>query len=417
MSRLMRLPSGLLIPASSFLRRAQPTLIWKAKTSSYIAKGAGSLTLSGNEITDVIRAAAVEGDGRAVDDSMGIWEAATNLHPFGGFETLSDGWSASDAGTITRVSADAKFGSWCLEVNTTDATDGALFNHWTNPLTATQGVTYVTSVWLKAKAGGDVGKTVILLVFTSGGDVEIFGHDCVLTADWKRYALAVTYANAGHTKAVMTCRDNSGQGGFDFYLDGVQYEEQPIATPYIDTDGAGATRSAARVRMPASLIDETQGWFAARVRLNWANTDDPSGDPVVFQWADDANNFLELRYDTVNDQWEFQRRDGGGTAEVAVADTFSKGDIVTLIARWEAGTLYVSVDGAAFASQAGGNVPTLTAGDFDIGSSAGSAEHIDGDVLWVACGTGTLTDGDAAYMHNRWQVNVPSTLRRLLEAV
>ena len=67
-----------------------------------------ALTLSGNEIEDVVREAALEGDGRAVEASYGLWEATTNLVTNGGFETNTTGWNEQGS-TTTRVTAQQKF--------------------------------------------------------------------------------------------------------------------------------------------------------------------------------------------------------------------------------------------------------------------------------------------------------------------
>src|SRR3990167_8608460 len=70
------------------------------------------LTLSGNEITDAVRRAGVEGDGVSPSDfSLGIWEATTNLCTNGGFETNTTGWTTSGTSTIERSTAQAKFGA------------------------------------------------------------------------------------------------------------------------------------------------------------------------------------------------------------------------------------------------------------------------------------------------------------------
>jgi hypothetical protein len=82
--------------------------------------GAGpSVTVSGNEITDVIRAAALQGDGRtSPDSSFGVWETTTNQIANGGAESNVTGWNQSGATTLTQDGTWAKFGAKSLKVQT-----------------------------------------------------------------------------------------------------------------------------------------------------------------------------------------------------------------------------------------------------------------------------------------------------------
>jgi hypothetical protein len=58
----------------------------------------------------------------------------------------------------------------------------------------------------------------------------------------------------------------------------------------------------------------------------------------------------------------------------------------------------ISLGGVAFTSVSNASIPVLSATLFDIGSRAASL-WIASDVHWFACGTGTLTDADAAAIH------------------
>lgn len=388
---------------SPYLRNADPTFVWHADKGLSLAKPGGSLTLSGNEITDAVRAAGAQGDGRAVPDgSFGIWEATTNLIKNGGFETNLDNWTAIDAGVRTRVTADKKFGAACCEVNTTDATDGVQYDD--GALEATQGKTYTISAWLKAKAAGDVGKTVTALAQSSGGVFEIFTNTYVLTADWVRHTWQVTWAEAAHTKATLQWRDNSGQGGFDFYVDGVQYEEQPIATPYIETDGATAARAGAVVTAPSSVFTETQGWCAMLIRQGWAAS--PAGPNIHMDWADAPLTRVVLRMQVTTTKLEVAT--GSGTAQATFAAPVVVGTLYLLIGKWDADNVYASAEGGAFVSAArvGDGPPNNPAATFSLGRwFGGDNYHMDGDILWAACGKGTLSDADAAYIAAKYKEN------------
>jgi len=359
-----------------------------------------ALTLSGNEITDATRAAAIQGDGVATpDSSFGMWEAITNKVTNGGFETNLTDWSKIlDTGeTLTRITTDYKFGIACMQVDIpAGGTQGAAFGAVVEAVP--QNDIWTASVWLKAKTGGDVGKTVEIYLNATGSADSSFAS-CVLTADWKRFSTTTTFASAGGTGWYVHVRSNAAQA-VGILVDGLQVEIRPMATPYVETDGATAARTAARIRTAvAGLVNATQSWVALRLRMGWVNTADPSATPTLFQWKDDANNLIELRFDTATDQWKLQRRDGGGTGVVTFADTFALSDFITVIAAWDSGNLKLSIDGSVFTSVAGTNIPALAATTADIGSSAGSAQHIDSDIKWFACGTGTLTDAQAATIH------------------
>lgn len=350
--------------------------------------GGGSLTLSGNEITDALRTTNTEGDGyTGSDSSMGIWEATTNVHANGGAETNTTGWTARASTTMTRDTARAKFGAASLKCAITGSGGGANY-----AITLAASTQYSLSFWVYA----DGANHSIDSTLTDGIDQSLaMAGGTATNGVWTKFSAQGTTDT--HTARTLEILSNNASG--TFFIDGVQLETKPIATPYKHTDGGTAARSAARVQWPATYVDETVGGMAFRVSPGWLNTARTGANPVLWQWKDDANNLLELRYDVANARWEFQRRNGGGTAEVTVADTFAADADITVIATWDASNIKLSVDGAAFTSQAGANIPTLAATLSDIGSSAGTAEHFDGRVRWAASYTTLLTDGNATSLH------------------
>lgn len=354
-----------------------------------------SLTLSGNEITDAVRAAGLSGDGLSPEGSTGIWEATTNLVTNGGLETNTTGWAGLiGTETIARVTSQAKFGAASLETITPGGVsyEGCRAGDYT----VSPSTTYTASVWVKGSGGtlafaAEERNSGVYVTQTAGGPFTP-------GSSWERKSVTFT-TNSSTNRIRFKVYASGSIQALTFYVDGAQLEAQPLATPYVETNGGTASRSAARVRIPATYLDETQAWVAARVRMGWVNTADPSGNPALFDWRDDANNLIQVRFDTTNNQWELQRRNGGGTGEATTADTFALSDVVTVIAAWDASNLKVSVDGSAFTSAAAANIPTLAASTADVGSVAGSSEHIDADLFWFACGTGTLADADAATIH------------------
>lgn len=366
------------------------------------------LTLSGNEITDGVRAAALQGDGRSPDGSMGIWEATTNLCANGGFETaLSSGdtWAARGTGvSVARVTSDAKFGAACAS-----CTMGASWqSDWGIAILGTDipvspSTVYTVSAWVKS----DGVKAVTIKVYERDGGGTPIGSPIIgqssTSLSWTKVSLTYTSnASAAYAQLIIGT-SGSSDVSFTFYVDGVQVEQQPLATPYVETNGATASRSQAGVQAPASLIDETQGWIAARIRYPWAaasvNTA-PTGAPRVFNWGNYASDFLALAVENIaGAKFTLSRHATVDTNRCNVAATFAAGDTVTVIAAWTSTTLKLSVNGAAFTSQAQADIPVIPETLFYIGRDITSVQTGDEDFFWVACGLGTLTDADAAAIH------------------
>lgn len=172
-------------------------------------------------------------------------------------------------------------------------------------------------------------------------------------------------------------------------------------SPTFNGDGSCTIDSTGndRVQAPASLLDETQGWVAVLIEPTWASTALPNAAPIAFEWrnASAPANQLNL-YRASATQWEADGIRNGTITTAKVAAAHDAGDPVTLIAAWTDTTVALSVDGGAFTTSArGGTVggsalPAL----FEIGERNASSLHIEAAVFWFACGTGTLTDADAA---------------------
>lgn len=345
-----------------------------------------SLTVSGNEITDASRAAGTAGDGLLNDSSFGIWEATTNLVTNGGFETNATGWNAVSA-AIARVTAQFKFGAASGEIVSSNlvANEGAYHN-----FTATAAV-YTVSAWVRGAAGG----TVRMAVRDSGGLNPQTGTAVTLTSSWQRITLTTTALTAATWRCYV---ETNVQQNITFQADGVQAELQPLATPYVHTDGATAARAAARVRAPVSLIDETQAWVAARLRMGWASTTPPTTIPYFFEFIDDSSNRLTCYYSA--GALAMDRGSAGVFQTLTRATAWAAGATPTIIFAWTATQLKVSFDGSAFTTIASATIPTMAASTFGVcNAGAAATNQIDSDILWFACGTGTLTDGDAAVIH------------------
>lgn len=367
---------------NAFPPTSSESFIWPAKDAS----GYGAnVTLSGNEITDTLRALGVQGDGRlAPDSSVGIWAATTNLVLNGGAETNITGWNGYSGATVARDLSRSKFG--VASVLVTPSTPNTGGGPGVTVLAATQ---YTYSAWVYSPTGG-----TYYIQLTDGIDQGLAGPDTIVPAGvWTRVvATGTTDSHTARNLWVFSRNDAN-----PFYMDGAQVEAQATATPYVHTDGATATRAAAVVTAPSSVLSGSQGWFAARVR--WAVS--PAVNANIASWGVTANDRLGLTWIAGTTSLHIGSVVGGvvqPSADVAVpggvAGTF------TVIGCWTATGVKISVNGAPFVSVVS-LVPPIAGATFNIGSRADTGgNQLGGDVLWFAAGTGTLTDTDDSVINS-----------------
>lgn len=361
--------------------------------------------LSGNEITDVKRLAALTGDGRAYPDgSMGIWKAATNLCTNGGIETNMTGWSTLGTNTIARSTAQKKFGAASLIATYQDNTNLARFG-----ITITA-VAHVGSVWVYIPSDYDGGGVRMLASSGFVGNTILnSAHDQADMSkrdQWQRIWHSFI-PDAGDLAGFPTVLQTGAAptAGKFIYVDGLQIEVGYRPSPYIETDGATAVRAKGRIQASASLLDETQGWFAFRFRPGWDTASEPSGGAsleFIFAWLDDGVNVLYCFYNEATNALHFVRAVGGANTTVTLPWSPEYEIPATIVIAWTATQLKLSLDGGAFASIANTHIPTLAATLFDFGSGGtilSPDKEFDGDILWAAWGTGTLSDADAAFLH------------------
>lgn len=349
----------------------------------------GSLTLSGNEITDALRAVNTQGDGLSNDSSMGIWPAATNLNDNGNATTNTTGVTDHSSTTTRVTSGVVKFGTTAFSVISGNAAANEGPSQLVNgALAATQ---YTVSAWAWLVSGAAT--VQVALDDTVGGHQA--GSAVVLTATPQRITVTATTGIAGINIASYV--ETSVQQVGTWRIGGWQVETGARATPYIQTDGGDATRAAARVQLPVKgLFTSTQGWIAIRIRYGWGSV---PANATVFSWADSANERIELVY--ITNQWVGLKRTGGvGGNAAAAVNTPAVGDLDTLVLAWTGGTLGLSRAGLAFVSVANTSIPTTTATLMDLGQSTQAAGRFQSsDDFWFATGSGTLTNSDAAMIN------------------
>jgi hypothetical protein len=370
--------------------------------------GTNAMTFSGNEITDKTRATDTQGDGRQPpDSSTGIWEGTTNMIANGGAESFaSSNTTAGGTGTITitRSTGTSKFGAASFKIVTdgTGANQGIFWSNGTR-ITVSGSTTYTFSVWAKGAVGGEATRVLINWYDSGGTFLAQTSNHITLTTSWQQYT--VTGTSPSTAASAWPNFGASGTLAYTAWLDGAQFEQKPIATPYVETNGGTASRAAARVRAPSSSLNATQGWFATRFRMGFASTSTTAlaaaaGESLrLAAWQDDANNRVVLTLNGSNQLALTRTSGGGGGGAVSTAQTFNAGGMMTVVGKWDSGNVYISVNGGAFVSAANTNIPTLAATTFDIGSDSGSLAFVDSDNMWTAAGTGTLSDADAAALN------------------
>lgn len=356
-----------------------------------------TLTVSGNEITDAVRVANVQGDGRAApDSSFGIWEATTNLCTNGGFKTNLTGWIPSGGNTIARSTAQAKFGAASHLGTYQNNVQFCWF-----PVTLTASV-HTFSVWIYVPTAFDgAGLDAKVQGFVGATGTLLSGVDMSKRDQWQRVAFTFTpVVGALNGEFVIWNTGANPTPGRFIYLDGFQIEQKSFATPYVETDGATASRSAARVQAPASLLNATQGAFVFRWSPGWGTTAMPGGGTgtrTIYDLRDDANNRITCRFDEATRTFVIDRlAAGAGASASSAAQTFALDSDGTVEFVWTATQVKVSVNGGAHVAVGNTSIPTLAATLADIGSQGGTVNHIDGRCKWAATLVGALTDVDAA---------------------
>lgn len=373
------------------------------------------LTVSGNEVTDASRALALTlpvnasgqmCDGRLNDGSFGIRRAATNGFRHGQCDAAtSPGWNTSTTGVVASVDAStpAPFSPQSIKYVMDGTASSQSIQARTNAgLAAAAGTVGVGSIYFKGVAGATY-TTNMRWNNTDATTNDAGSLTFTATGDWQLLTPPIFPVPAGKTGDFLsiivripggTTRAETVHAAHPMLETG-----QSVVAPYVATSGgATATHAAGRVQAPASLLDETQGWVAMRVRMGYACDAALTQNNVFFEWQDSANERIVLDYvRTPTKQWRLARVHGGTFQPVTSAvQTFAAGDLVTLVAAWDAGTVKVSVNGGAFISAGAALTPTLAAALFDIGSAGAASLVMDGDVLAFAGGTGPLTNADAA---------------------
>lgn len=172
---------------------------------------------------------------------MGFYApGTTNLVTNGGFETNTTGWSdGAGVNTLTRSTEQAKIGVASAKL-TRDAAE-ADSNCGFTSITLGSAVLHTFSSWVYIPTAFD--GTGVRLSFGgsfTGGVGDDADADLSLRDQWQRISATITPDPADLSGLFVFRLDNS-TGVKVAYADGVQVEEGTL-TPYVETDGATATR-------------------------------------------------------------------------------------------------------------------------------------------------------------------------------
>ena len=344
----------------------------------------GKLTIA-NAITDVTRLAGVEGDGAAYpDSSVGVWPAATNLVTNGGFETNTTGWAIKAGGeTLARVTTTSKFGSACAQITLAGLLGYEGLAGIQN-LALVNGTVYTAGAWVWCETG-----TLNLRIrVINVASVAIGTTTFVATTTPQRVSVTVTAtADTPFNVEILT---NGAQTG-RLRVDGVSCYASAIDMPYIETDGGTASRSAGSITaIPAGVLDETQMWVMARIRVDSTQT----GSGRIFSFGDSSNERLEMIITSTTNRTSTLRQTGGaGATASAASGTIAVGDAATYIGGWDANFCYAANNGAALTSAANTSIPTLSATDAALGKQGFASSGYPGVSLkWLAIGRAAPTD-------------------------
>jgi hypothetical protein len=155
-----------------------------------------------------------------------------------------------------------------------------------------------------------------------------------------------------------------------------------------------------RVIGPIGVTDETQGWVACRLHWGYASGALPHATVVHMIFGDNTTNRLTLTTNATQHAMGRLSANVGASVNLTHGG-FSSGAATTIIGTWTAVELKISKDGAAFIGAANSSIPVLATPTFDLGTGGTLFANLESNnpYYWVAMGTGTLSDANAATIH------------------
>lgn len=302
-----------------------------------------------------------------------------NISPW---STAQNGSTLPSVGTPTA--SDPFGGSTATEVTFGDTSAAAAYSLLYQAFTAAT-ATYNSSIWIKAKAAGDIGKKIFLYQYDTAVRNMV---TITLTAAWQRVATPPTTAmaaGAGRQWTIGTL--GSAGGGIDqvgtigCVLFGPQLEQQLYPTSYIPNpyNSGVMLRTYEYIAFnPTGALSASQGTVSLWVYID--NIKNKSGSSYIsfFNHSNGGANFnrVSIGKDTAADRWQAITGDNAGlySAHQATAALATGWHMFTI--TWNASELALWIDGVKQASPvASPKIPVTISTSALIGSaSAGSQE-------------------------------------------
>lgn len=377
---------------------------------------AGSLPLSvsGNEITDASRAAALfwgtaqrggQTDGLQDDGSFFIGRAATNLFGNGQADVVTGNLAHDPTVTVTiDATTPAPFSPQSFKVVTAGTANGEGSYIQTAAGQAAAAGTYgAGSVWFKGPAGVSFVNQLAWHYTdgTSGRSNAVF----VATGSWQLLTPPPWPVDAGKVGDYIFLKiQNVGTVAETYWIAHPMIEKgQPVVAPYVATSGGvTVTKPVSIVQTsPAGLLDPTTGWAAMRLIMGWSGALPPSTFRTIFKLYMDGTQAIELFWGQAGTWLFLSRTDASGTTYVQKVWSPNVGDDVTFIVQWTATQKGISINGVPFTFAADTRNVTATPTALYIGSKEAGIGCIDSRMKWFACGLGTVDDDFSDWVHGQ----------------
>lgn len=364
------------------------------------------LILSGNEITDAKRVAALSWpnnqnvgstDGLVVPAGIAVWRAGTNLQPYA--QCRITDWWASDGTLTVDPTVPAPFSPQSLKGvgGAGIATSGSIATG------ATQGMTCCGSMYFKGTAGNQYSTWITLTNSDSTYTTSPAAINFVGTGNWQLVITALVVVDVGKTANTMTMYIQAVAAETMHAAHAMLEANQSYVSPYIPTDGGSSTRPAALISIPSTLFTSQQGWFATRTRPGFDSANSGTAgvsNRTFFRWHNDDLNRVNGHFDTSSKTWRLARGVNGVITGINWSPvSFVRNTPTTIVWQWTPTQIGISVDGAPMIWVPCSTNPVLTNPLAYIGGIAGEPGwEANSDFIWTACGKGVLTDADVLAM-------------------
>jgi hypothetical protein len=181
---------------------------------------------------------------------------ATNTVFNGGFEVDTTGRTTINDMTITRDTSQAKYGAASGRLTITGVSNPYVYPGFVGISGATAGRVFTHTMWIYG-AGSMIGKTWLIGVQEQGGAFgasEQTTTSFTIVAGWQKVTVTRTIIRNDRTSIAGYLQATSTPViGNTMWLDGVQFEENPAATPYIETSAGSASRAVGQGPVGAAL--------------------------------------------------------------------------------------------------------------------------------------------------------------------